>query len=50
MLEMNENFNCLNRKVDQLGWIDTLRPRGEYNQMDELPVETLEEFVSLENL
>jgi hypothetical protein len=50
MLEMNENFNCLNRKVAQLGRIDRLRPREEYDQMDELPVETLEEFVSLENL
>jgi hypothetical protein len=51
IFEMNENFNSLNRKVDQIsGRIDTHRPREEYDPMNELPVKTLEEFVSLENL
>lgn len=51
MFEMNKNFNSLNRKVDQIcGRIDTHRPREEYDPMEELPVKTLEEFLSFENL
>ncbi len=45
MFEMNENFNTLNRKVDQISMrIDTHQPREEYDPMEELPVKTLEEL------
>jgi hypothetical protein len=51
MFEMNENFNTLNRKVDQISMrIDTHQPREEYDPMEELPVKTLEEFVRFENM